>query len=342
MIHFGTWKSSGTRDDVVCNARAWAELFDERDPTVAERVSFEEWLWDVKHEREFAAEVEIRFRFAEIPESKREALRSGIAPLTPPRYLPARRPWTSPRWAVAAAVILLGVGALWTGLSRQHYVTGIGEKLATHLADGSRVELSSQTELQSFGVGQCDRRVRLVRGEALFSVHRDPRCPFRVFVGRGSIEVLGTEFDVHQDGEGEERVSVLEGRVRLRGPSGTPTWQVDLGAGQQATWSTGPPRTRTLDDTSKVIAWREDRLNFDDQPLAQVVEELQRNTSIPIRIADPRLLSIHLTGELRVDEPHIRASVQWLGQRPEIEVKDNGHSLILTYRAQDSHLQGPP
>jgi transmembrane sensor len=163
-----------------------------------------------------------------------------------------------------------------------------------------------------------------------------------VFVGRGSIEVLGTEFDVHQDGEGEERVSVLEGRVRLRGPSGTPTWQVDLGAGQQAIWSTGPPRTRTLDDTSKVIAWREDRLNFDDQPLAQVVEELQRNTSIPIRIADPRLLSIHLTGELRVDEPHIRASVQWLGQRPGIEVKDNGNSLILTYRAQDSHSQGPP
>jgi transmembrane sensor len=221
-------------------------------------------------------------------------------------------------------------------------VTGIGEKLATHLADGTRVELSSQTELQSFGAGQCDRRVRLVRGEALFSIHGDPRCPFWLFVGRGSIEVLGTAFDIHQDSNGEERISVLEGRVRLHGPSGTPPWQVDLGAGQQALWSTGPPRIRTLDDTSKAIAWREDRLDFDDQPVAQVVEELQRYTSIPIRIADPRLLQTHVTGGVQVDEAHIRASVLWLGQHPGIEVKDNGDSLVLSYRAQESHREGPP
>jgi transmembrane sensor len=201
-----------------------------------------------------------------------------------------------------------------------------------YLADGTHVELGPQTELKWVGIGRCDRRVKLLRGEALFSVHDDPQCPFRVFVGRGSIEVLGTQFDVHQDSTGEDRVSVVEGRVRVHSPSGAPQWQVDLDAGQQAVWSGGPPRTRKLDDPSRATAWRDDNLDFDDQPLAQVVEDLQRYTPTPIRIADRRLLSTHVTGGLQVDQPHIRDSVMWLGQLPGIAIKDDGHSLTLNYR----------
>jgi hypothetical protein len=46
-----------------------------------------------------------------------------------------------------------------------------------------------------------------------------------------------------------------------------------------------------------------------------------------------------VTGELQVDELHIRSSVLRLGRRPEIDVKDDGHSLILNYRAQTSQLE---
>jgi len=201
-----------------------------------------------------------------------------------------------------------------------------------YLSDGTHVELGPQTDLKWIGTGRCDRRVKLSRGEALFTVHDDPLCPFRVFVGRGTIEVLGTQFDVHQDSAGEDRVSVVEGRIRLHSPSGAPQWQVDLDAGQQAVWSAGPPRTHKLDDTSRATAWRDDRLYFDDQPLAQVVEDLQRYTPIPIRIADRHLLSTHVTGELQVDQPHIRSSVLWLGQWSGIAVEDTGHSLVINHR----------
>jgi len=336
-------KPTGTSEDVVSAARAWAERIAERDLTASERQRFEQWLRDPNHEMEFFAEFEIRFRLQQIPESERAVLRSEAAPPpTAPRYLPERRLWTRPRWVAAAAVVILGVGAVWVGLlSRPHYVTGVGEKLSTVLADGTRVELDAETDLQWLGVGRCDRRVRLFRGEALFNVRRDSRCPFHVLVGHGSsIEVLGTEFDVYQHHNGEQRVTVLEGRVRIHGlpvATGSSPWQVDLGAGQQSTWSTGLPSTRTLEDPSKVTAWREDRLDFADQPLTEVIEDLQRHTSIPIRIADPRLQSIHVTGELQVDEIHIRASVLRLAQRPDIEVKDDGHALVLTYRQRRSH-----
>jgi transmembrane sensor len=331
MIHFHIFKASGTPQDVICAARDWAELFEERDLTASERVRFNRWLGTPKHERAFATETTFRSRLRDIPESARRELSADVARLAARRRLPAGPHWTRLSLAAATACIFLAVGAMWTGLPGPHYATGVGQKLVMYLADGTHVELGPQTALKWLGSGRCDRRVKLIRGEALFSVHDDPQCPFRVFVGRGSIEVLGTQFDVHQDSTGEERVAVVEGRIRLHSPSGAPRWQLDLNAGQQAVWSAGPPRTRKLDDTSRATAWRDDRLDFDDQPLTQVVEDLQRYTPIPIRIADQRLLSTHVTGELQVDQPHIRDSVLRLGQWPGISILDDGHSLVLSY-----------
>jgi len=333
MTHFHIFNSSGTSHTVICAARDWAERLEERDLTASERVKFNHWLGKPKHERAFATETTLRSRFREIPESARRELRSEVAALTACRRLPTGwHLWTRLSWAAATVCVLLAVSALWIALSDSHYATGVGQKLVMYLADGTHVELGPQTDLTWLGSNRCDRRVRLVRGETLFSVHDNPQCPFRVFVGRGMIEVLGTQFDVHQDSTGEARVSVVEGRIRLRSPSGTPQWQVDLDAGEQAIWNVGPPRTRKVTDTSRATAWRDDRLDFDDQPLAQVVEDLQRYTPIPIRIADRRLLSTHVTGELQVDQPHIRASVLWLGQWPGIVIEDNGRSLVLNHR----------
>jgi transmembrane sensor len=336
MTHFHIFKSIGTTHAVICAARDWVELFEERDPTAFERMKFLQWLGKPKHERAFATETTLRSRLRDIPERARNELISEVAALTARRRpQEAQHQWTRLSWVAATACVVLAVGATWMGigLPSPHYATGVGQKLVMYLADGTHVELGPQTDLKWIGSGRCDRRVKLTQGEALFSVHDDPRCPFRVFVGRGSIEVLGTQFDVHQDSTGENRVSVVEGRIRLHSPAGAPQWQIDLNAGQQAVWNAGPPRTRNLDDTSRVTAWRDDRLDFDDQPLAQVVEDLQRYTPIPIKIADKRLLSTHVTGELQVDQPHIRGSVLWLGQWPGIAVEDSGRSLILKHRS---------
>lgn len=337
MTHLDN-EPTDTLVDAVAAARAWSDLIAERDLTASEHQRFVEWLGDGDHELEFFTEFNIRFSLREARQSEHQAPHAMAAHPIPPRYITEQRLWTRPRLALAAAVALLGIGIAWIGLPRHsHYSTGMGEKLTANLADGTRVDLNAQTELEWLGARKCDRRVRLAHGEALFNVQRDPHCPFHVLVGHDSIEVLGTEFDVYQRHNGDLRVSVLEGRVRIHGipvDAASPPWQIELVAGQQATWSTGLPSTRKLDDASKAIAWREDRLDFDDQPLEQVVEELQRYTSIPIRIMDPRLVTIHVTGELSVDQPHIRASVLRLAQRPEIQVDDRGNSLRLTYREQ--------
>jgi transmembrane sensor len=337
MNDFDNFKPTNTRPDdgVLAAARAWADLIAERDLTPEERERFEGWLCDPGHQMEFAAAVEIPFRIADILKNERESLRPPATPIIP-RYLPAKPRWTRGLLA-AAAVVLLGVGAAWILLPRHsgdtHYSSGTGEKLVATLADGTRVELNTQTGLEWIGTG-CDRRVRLARGEVFFEVHHDPRCPFRVLLDRGSIEVRGTRFDVYQKQNGDEQVSVLEGRVHIEGlpaRGGSPSWQRDLGAGEQAIWGKGPPTFRKL-DAAKAIRWRDDWVDFDNEPLADAVAELQRYTSIPIRIADPRLLSIRVSGGLPFGD--VRAALTRLAEHRELQVNDLGTSLTLTYRAQ--------
>ena len=339
-----TDSDTGTPHDGTSAARAWADIIGVRELTIEERQRFGDWLRGADHEGEFLIALEIRLGLAQMPESEREALRREAAgPIAPPRYLPKsapsylpKKPWSMPRLAAAAAVVLLGVVAVWRVLfAPPHYSTGTGERTATFLADGSRAELSSETDLEWLG-GTCDRRVRLNRGEALFEVHSDPHCPFRVFLGRDAIEVLGTQFDVYRHRDGGEQVSVLEGRVRIHGVAagGGQPWQLDVGAGQEAIWSNGGPASVRPFNSDATTAWREDRLEFYREPLARVVEQLQRYITIPIRIADPRLLTVLVNANLRVDERHIRASVLWLGELPAVQVHDDGHAFTLTYRAQ--------
>ena len=326
-------KSSSTPgDDVFAAACAWVDIVGEREFTDEEHQRFVDWLQDADHASEFVLALEIRFRLAQVPETLREALRRRIAApvAAEARYLPKRTvsPW---RPALAAAVALLGVGTiLWVLHHRPHYSTGTGERSATLLADGSRAELSPETDLEWLG-GTCDRRVRLNRGEALFEVHSDPHCPFQVLLGRVAIEVLGTRFDVYRHRDGEQ-VSVLEGRVRIHGvAAGTDKpWQLDVGAGQQAIWGAGLPSIRSF-NSAAATAWREDRLEFYGEPLARVVEELQRYTSIPIKIADPRLLTIPVSADFEVDERHIHSAVLMLGEILPLQVRDDGKSFTLTY-----------
>ncbi|MBL7395987.1 FecR domain-containing protein, partial [Escherichia coli] len=56
--------------------------------------------------------------------------------------------------------------------------------------------------------------VRLLRGEAAFTVAPNPNRPFTVEAGGGSTTALGTRFIVRRDGV-QTRVSVTEHAVRV-------------------------------------------------------------------------------------------------------------------------------
>src|SRR6202000_1723640 len=91
------------------------------------------------------------------------------------------------------------------------------------------VQLNVQSEL-SARVTASLRDLRLTEGEALFEAAKDATRPFRVHAPQASIDVIGTQFDVHVR-NGRTEVTLLEGNVRVRTASDEST--VTLQPGQK-------------------------------------------------------------------------------------------------------------
>jgi transmembrane sensor len=117
-----------------------------------------------------------------------------------------------------------------------------------------------------------------------------------VHVGSTVIEDLGTEFTVRAyQRTNSVRVAVESGSVAVRRGT-TPTPFVVLSPRDVAFLDdTGEVRLTRGVDVSTYTAWTGGRLVFNDTPLAQVTEELERWYGVEVRVTDSTLLSRHLT-----------------------------------------------
>ena len=125
-------------------------------------------------------------------------------------------------WAIAAGILLLavmlqltmplGFGKNLTS-SNGHYATAIGKQSAIPLADGSVIHLNTNSQVEvDYSKGY--RNIRLVQGEAHFTVAKNKNLPFRVYAGKRRVEAIGTAFSVHLR-EKDIDVLVTEGTVEL-------------------------------------------------------------------------------------------------------------------------------
>lgn len=177
------------------------------------------------------------------------------------------------RHAAAAAVLLLVVGIAWQLLPAglwSDYRTGIGEHRIIALDDGSEVELGSASALD-VDYSAAARKVRLVTGEAFFTVAKDAARPFVVAAEDGEVLVRGTAFNVKIGAQ--VAVAVAHNTVEVRAAD-RPAVRVTQGEGI----SYGPRSISAVApiDLEDVQAWRQNQLVFHDARLADVIAELQR------------------------------------------------------------------
>lgn len=219
-----------------------------------------------------------------------------------------RRNWKP---AAVAASLVLAVVAGGIALRRHHaaqptprvaaapastdYSTTIGEQRNVPLPDGSMLAINTASLVQVVSLGRDSRELRLVRGEAHFSVAHDPQRPFRVTAAGIIIQAMGTAFDVRLAGDDGLTVIVSDGHVRLLSGSGTVG---DLTRGQAIHINAdGNARVETLDDDALAarLSWRSGMLMFDGQTLAAALEEFSRYTSARF-VIDPQLRSVQIGG----------------------------------------------
>lgn len=222
--------------------------------------------------------------------------------------------------AVCVALIVLSPLRFWIRSSSARpavYQTGLGGLKDVHLQDGSTVTLGAETRL--FVAFSPQRRsVRLIEGQAWFTVAHNSRWPFVVAAGDGTITAAGTAFLVTRDSD-RVVVTVTDGVVEV---SARPPQPSSLSPGQGAlAGATLVPirvnRGEELDfrdngalthikpvDTQAATAWTHGRLTFDDQPLRYVIDTLDRYSTRNI-VVGPSAGALRFTGivfDTKIDE----------------------------------------
>ena len=158
------------------------------------------------------------------------------------------------------------------------------------LADGTKVWLNSNSELQFPSYFPGDFREVKLKGEAYFEVVKNKHQPFRVHANDLNIEVLGTSFDVaNYPEENMSEVILVEGKVGLSVGQGEINKESGfLQPGQRGEFceKTGKIVTEQV-HVEKYIAWRDGNLIFKDDKMEEVVKRLSRWFNVEIVINDP-------------------------------------------------------
>jgi transmembrane sensor len=280
----------------------WARL---RDPALPEPtlLQWSEWLEaDPRHADAFDRASALAEAAASMDAATRAEFVGRFAPARSVRRAP-------PRLALALAatitLVVLGAGlflALRPAASdapRQYASERAGHR-DIDLPDGSSIELGGASSVTA-RYGRDVRAVDLEAGEAFFRVAHAER-PFVVNAGPLQIRDLGTAFNVRRTGD-RVTVAVTEGRVRVsplaaQDDAGT----IELGAGREVSFDPETHAMRILDiDPATATAWRGHRLEFVNEPLSSVVENVNRYSARPIRLTDPALGKLTFTGTVEVD-----------------------------------------
>jgi ferric-dicitrate binding protein FerR (iron transport regulator) len=184
------------------------------------------------------------------------------------------------------------------------------------------VILNHTTILQVRSATARGGRIVTLDGEAFFRV-RKTGSPFVVNTSAGSVEVLGTAFNVRVR-EAVLELTVAEGRVELHGPKGT----LIVEAGQVASCpADGAPVLSDRRAGPDSPGWIHGRFTFEKASLASVCREFEETFDVHISIRSRDLPAHTVTGtvEAHTAETALATLARLTGTR--IEHENGGYTL---------------
>jgi transmembrane sensor len=320
-------------EEVRAEAAAWvAQLHDEqRSPHLEARVHA--WLGESEdHRRAFNRMTHAWERSGLIQMRAR-----GDACATRPR------PRVTPRAiTLAATLVLAGIAVVYFWRDNA-VVTGVGQQQVRLLRDGTRVVLNTDTRIE-VNYDERARRVRLIRGEAWFDVSKRPAWPFIVSVDGQEIRALGTSFIVRHDDTQGLSVTLVEGRISVApiartDEASTQAAQI-LAPGQRLLIARNHPPTLDRPELTRVTAWERGRVEFEDTPLGDAANEMNRYSKTHVAVADAEVAQLRIGGVFRAgdSDEFVRIVTAAFGLRAE----RSGDNIVLSPRAAPSPVPAGP
>ncbi len=271
-----------------------------------ELCAFADWLAQDHANSEAFAEAEILFEKMALAVAP-EAEINIVQPIKQNRNKSVLFNWLAPVFTVAA-IWLIAVNLflpqqmyLLDGLTSDYY-TQTGELRNVQLSDGSEVLLNTNSAI-SVDYNKSKRQIILHHGLARFSVAKDRRRPFEVIVDNLNVRALGTIFQVYRSAENNIKVTVQEHAVAVNlmsSQSDTVTVQTGQQLYIQQKNSLSVP---TAVELNQETAWQHRRLVVNDQPLSDLIKELERYRNGRIFLSDSQLKELRVTGVFSLNDP---------------------------------------
>jgi len=181
--------------------------------------------------------------------------------------------------------------------------------ITRRLADGSIARLKADAEIEEIYTPQ-ERRVRMVRGEAFFTVEKDKARPFYVEAGNTTVRAVGTAFSVRLQTH-EVNILVTEGTVHVTPPPPTVGAEMHMAAtparveaGHRAIVASSPrekvPEVLVSPVTTAEIvnslAWNVPMLELAGSTLGDLATAFTQQSGQKIEITDPLLRAVRIGG----------------------------------------------
>lgn len=230
----------------------------------------------------------------------------------------SRWPWPITGMLAAAAAVTLAFISFERGSYRARVAAAVVASAPTsqRFADGSVARFKRGGEITHVFT-PTERRLRLVRGEAFFSVAKDASRPFYVEIGSVTVRAVGTAFAISFDPQ-SVGVLVTEGTVQVIAPGSdsTPRSGVDapggpalVGAGHRAVVTgisgaqvpTVVVSAVSADEMDRTLAWSEPMLELAGATLGELVVTFSARTGWRIEIGDPALADVRIGGRFPPD-----------------------------------------
>ncbi|MBS0332482.1 MAG: FecR domain-containing protein [Proteobacteria bacterium] len=304
--------SEARREQAETDASAWLARLSGEHLVEEDGHAFEAWLAADPQNR---AAYERALAHWHEYEVRAEAVLGELETANRRKALGARARWGT--WlgvggaAAAAAVSLAVLPPALRPAPAQVYETARAQHRKIALADGTAIDMDAETRL-SVRMAGARRQVVLTHGQAIFDVAHDAARPFTVEAAGHEIRDVGTQFEVRSQplatGGANLTVTVAEGRVEVRpGASGKGQTYL-LTPGQRLAIGEGGVEAVRLVDPQETFSWRSGRLVYRNQPLQDVVADLNREFPRQIDIGDPALARIPITGVIVLDDPQAVAT----------------------------------
>jgi transmembrane sensor len=236
-------------------------------------------------------------------------------------------------WSRPAANPAVSPGVVFAAIDWPRTVT---------LEDGSTVQLNTGGEIME-QFSPSERRIVLQRGEAHFSVSKNPARPFIVRAGALEVRAVGTAFNVHLQSAAVD-VIVTEGRVQLNavaartpGPAFDAGDRAHLPGAFQPTTDFSQALVRSHMQPAELadaLAWREPLLRLGGATLAELAVEFEKATGRRWVFADPSLGELRFGGRFRADD--FEGFTQVLAATLDLEVESAADGTIVL-RKKNSH-----